>query len=551
MDKIWLKHYAPGIPAEINPEQFAHVSDMLAQSCKEFANRPCYSNMGTTLSFSEIDQLSERFASFLQHELKLQKGDRLAIQMPNLLQYPIAVFGALRAGLIVVNVNPLYTAREMQYQLKDSGAKAVVILANYVHLLEQIIKDTEIESVIITEIGDLLKFPKNFIVNSVVKYIKKMVPPYQIRQAYKFNESLELGSIKPSIPVEISNQDIAFLQYTGGTTGVSKGAMLTHRNMVANMVQVTTWLSSRLERGTEIAMAPLPIYHIFALTACLGFMSFGSHNVLITNPRDFKSFIADMKKYPFTLMTGVNTLFNALMNQPQFSEVNFKSVKVSLAGGMALQRAVYERWTAMTQSLLIEGFGLTETSPLACANPLNQTAKVGTIGLPVSSTEVKIIAEDGSELGVGGIGELCIKGPQVMKGYWQRPDETNKVLKEGWLATGDIATIDEDGFVKIVDRKKDMILVSGFNVYPNEVEDVIAAHPGVLEVAAVGIPDPNSGESVKVVIVRKDPDLTSESVIEFARKSLTNYKIPRVVEFRTELPKTNVGKILRRALREA
>ncbi|MBL7672414.1 MAG: AMP-binding protein [Bdellovibrionaceae bacterium] len=551
MEKIWLKHYAPGIPAEINPEQYAHINDMIAQSCKEFAHHPCYSNMGTTLRFSEIDQQSEKFASFLQNELKLKKGDRLAIQMPNLLQYPIAVFGALRAGLIVVNVNPLYTAREMQYQLKDSGAKAIVILANYAHLLEQIIKNTEIESVIITEIGDLLKFPKNILVNFAVKFIKKMVPPFEIKQAYRYNESLELGSIKPLVPVEISNQDIAFLQYTGGTTGVSKGAMLTHRNMVANMVQVTTWLSTRLERGVEIALAPLPIYHIFALTACLGFMSFGSHNVLITNPRDFKSFIADMKRYPFTLMTGVNTLFNALMNQPQFSEINFKSVKVSLAGGMALQRAVYERWTSMTQSLLIEGFGLTETSPLACANPLNKDAKVGTIGLPVSSTEVKIISEDGSELGIGGIGELCIKGPQVMKGYWQRPDETSKVLKDGWLLTGDIATIDEDGFVKIVDRKKDMILVSGFNVYPNEIEDVIAAHPGVLEVAAVGIPDPNSGEAVKVVIVRKDPNLTSESVIDFARKSLTNYKIPRVVEFRTELPKTNVGKILRRALREA
>jgi long-chain acyl-CoA synthetase len=324
---------------------------------------------------------------------------------------------------------------------------------------------------------------------------------------------------------------------------------LTHRNMVANMVQVTTWLSSCLNRGQEIAMAPLPIYHIFSLTACLGFMSFGSHNILITNPRDFKSFIADMKKYPFTLMTGVNTLFNGLMNQPQFSEVSFKNVKVSLAGGMALQRAVYERWTAMTKSLLIEGFGLTETSPLACANPLNKEAKVGTIGLPVSSTEVKLVSEEGAELGVGGVGELCIKGPQVMKGYWKRPDETEKVLKDGWLSTGDIATIDEEGFVKIVDRKKDMILVSGFNVYPNEVEDVLATHPGILEVAAVGIPDSNSGEAVKVVIVRKDPTLTSEAVIDFARKSLTNYKVPRIVEFRAELPKTNVGKILRRALR--
>lgn len=551
MEKIWLKNYPPGIPAEINPDQYENLLVVLDQTLKEFADHPCFSNMGVTLSFSKINQLSLHFASFLQNELKLQPGDRIAIQMPNLLQFPIAVFGALRAGLIVVNTNPLYTAKEMQHQFKDSGAKAIVILANYGSLLEQIIKDTAIESVILTEIADLFPWPKKILVNSVVKYVKKMVPAYNLPQAYGFNEALQLGSLKPTLPVKVTRDDISFLQYTGGTTGVSKGAMLTHRNMIANMLQVTTWMSGRLTRGQEIALAPLPMYHIFSLTAnCLAFMSYGTHNILITNPRDFAAFIKEMKKYPFTLMTGVNTLFNALTNQPSFREINFKTLKACVAGGMALQKSVAERWQEITGTMIYEGFGLTETSPVACVNPLTEKAKIGSIGLPVPSTEVKLVDDDGNEVARGQSGELCIKGPQVMKGYWQKPEETAKSIRDGWFFTGDIATIDDDGFVRIVDRKKDMILVSGFNVYPNEIEEVISSHPGVLEVAAVGVADPHSGEIVKVVIVKRDLALTEEIVIAFAKQSLTNYKVPKIVEFRTELPKTNVGKILRRALRD-
>lgn len=551
MNPIWLKSYPKGIAPEINPDQYSSILEVFDEACENFPSRVAFSNMGIDVSFEKLDQWVGDFASFLQNELKLKKGDRIAIQMPNVLQFPVAIFGALRAGLIVVNTNPLYTAKEMEHQFKDSGAKVVVILANYAHLLEQIIRHTEIESVIVTEIGDLFPFHKQFLVNSVVKYVKKMVPPYHLPQAYTYKQALELGSLKSYQRVETKNSDIAFLQYTGGTTGVAKGAVLSHRNIISNMMQICSWMTPRLEPGCEIAITALPMYHIFSLTVnCLAFMRFGAQNILITNPRDIDGFIKELKKYPFTLMTGVNTLFNALMNHPQFSSVDFSKVKVSVAGAMSLQKPVAEKWMNLTKSLVVEGYGLTEASPVVCCNPIDGTDKVGCIGLPLPSTTVRLVNDAEQEVGLGEPGELCVKGPQVMQGYWNKPEETAKVIDhEGWLHTGDIATMDDQGFFKIVDRKKDMILVSGFNVYPNEVEEAIASHPGVLEVAAVGVADTHSGEVVKVVIVKKDPSLMAEDVINHAKKSLTNYKIPKFVEFRTELPKTNVGKILRRALR--
>jgi long-chain acyl-CoA synthetase len=553
MEKIWLKQYPAGVPTEIRPEDYKSILHVFDETCQKYGNKPAFSNMGVELSFSELDRKVADFASFLQNELRLKKGDRIAIQMPNVLQFPVACFGALRAGLVVVNTNPLYTAKEMQHQFKDSGAKAVVILANFACHLEQILKDTEIESVVVTEIGDLFPFPKSLIVNSVVKHVKKMVPPYSLPQAYNFNQALQIGSTKPVQEVSVNLDDTAFLQYTGGTTGVAKGAILTHRNVIANMLQICAWMLPKLEEGKETCIAALPMYHIFSLTVnCLAFMRYGTHNVLITNPRDIPGFIKELKKHKFTIMNGVNTLFNALMNHPKFSTVDFSHLKVAVAGAMALQRAVTERWQSLTKSTLVEGYGLTEASPVVCCNPIDGRDKVGTIGLPVPSTDICFLDDDGKEVKLGEPGELCVMGPQVMKGYWNREDETAKVIdKKGWLHTGDIACIDKEGYVKIVDRKKDMILVSGFNVYPNEVEDAIASHPGVLEVAAVGVPDTHSGEVVKAVIVKKDPSLTDKQVIEHAKKSLTNYKVPKIVEFRTELPKTNVGKILRRALRDA
>lgn len=547
----WFKNYPPQVQKEIDFNRYEQIMDVFNEASKKYRTHIAFSNMDVDLTFQDLDRKVGDFASFLQNELNLKKGDRIAVQMPNLLQFPVVVFGALRAGLIVVNTNPLYTAKEMQHQFKDSGAKAIVILANYAHLLQQIIDETQIESVIVTEIGDLFPFPKSLIVNSVVKYIKKMVPSYRIPQAYSFKQALELGSLKAYHPVSVKRDDVAFLQYTGGTTGVSKGAVLTHQNIVSNMLQICSWLRPRLNEGEEICITPLPMYHIFSLTVnCLAFMQYGAQNILITNPRDIPAFIKTMKSVPFTLMSGVNTLYNALMNHPDFTSIDFSKLKVSVAGAMALQRAVSEKWEKLTKTRVIEGYGLTETSPVVCVNPIDGTDRTGTIGLPVPETDVKIIDEDGKTLGVGEAGELCVKGPQVMQGYWQRPDETAKVLdSDGWLKTGDVGVFDQDGFFKIVDRKKDMILVSGFNVYPNEVEDVIATHPGVLEVAAIGIPNEHSGEVVKVVIVKKDSSLTEEDVIAYAKKSLTNYKVPKAVEFRTELPKTNVGKILRRALR--
>jgi long-chain acyl-CoA synthetase len=546
----WTKNYPEGVSAQINPQAYQNIMEVFDESVRKFRAKPAFTNMGVTLSFADLDRLSGQFASFLQNELKLKKGDRIAIQMPNVLQFPVIAFGAFRAGLVVVNTNPLYTAAEMKHQFKDAGVKTVVILANFAHLLEQVLPDTQIESIVITELADLFPFPKSFLVNSVVKYVKKMVPKYNLPSAFRLTEALELGATKAYENIPMTREDIAFLQYTGGTTGVSKGAMLTHHNILSNMLQIVEWMKPLLKEGEEAIVTALPLYHIFSLTVnCLTFMKYGGENILITNPRDIPAFIKTLKSQRFTVMTGVNTLFNALMNHPEFPQISFKDCKLSVAGAMALQKSVSQKWQEKTKSSIFEGYGLTEASPVVCCNPIVGQAEVGTIGLPLPSTEIKIVDDSGKELGIGEAGELCVRGPQVMKGYWQRPDETDKVIKAGWLYTGDVGLVQENGFVRIVDRKKDMILVSGFNVYPNEVEDVIATHPGVLEVAVIGIPDDKSGEAVKAFVVKKDPELTEAAVIEHAKQSLTGYKIPRAVEFRSELPKTNVGKILRRALR--
>ena len=472
--------------------------------------------------------------------------------LPNLLQFPVVLFAAIRMGLVVVNTNPLYTPSEMRHQFKDSGVKAIVILANFAVHLEEILKDTHIESVIVTEVADLLPFPKNMLVNSVIKYVKKMVPAYHLPHSYKFRDALQIGALKKFEAPSLSMDDTAFLQYTGGTTGVSKGAVLTHRNIIANMLQIASWMKPILKPGQETVMTALPLYHVFSLTVnCLTFMFYGGHNILVTNPKDIPDFIKLMRKSSFTVMTGVNTLFNALMNHPDFSQINFKNVKITVAGAMALQKTVSDRWKKATGTSIFEGYGLTEASPVVCCNPIDGGEQVGTIGMPLPSTKVTLLDDSGKEVELGQEGELCVQGPQVMQGYYKRPDETAKVVQDGWLRTGDMAIMEKNGFFKIVDRKKDMILVSGFNVYPNEVEEVLAAHPGVLEVAVVGVPNEHSGEAVKAFVVKKDPNLTAEDLIQFAKVSLTNYKIPRSIEFRTELPKTNVGKILRRALRDS
>jgi len=552
IQRPWLASYPPGVPATIDTNAYGSLASVLETACERFHHRPAFSNMGRTLSYGDVDRLSRAFGSYLLNVLRLQKGDRVAIMLPNVLQYPIAIFGVLRAGLTVVNTNPMYTARELRHQLHDSGAVAIVVLDNFAATLAEVLKDTPVAHVITTGLGDLLGFPKSAVVNLTLRYIKKLVPAYSIPQAVRFNAALAAGARKPLGKVVIDRNDIAFLQYTGGTTGVAKGAMLSHGNMVANMMQVSTWAGSRFREGEEVIVTAIPLYHIFALTAnCLVFMKTGGQNHLITNPRDMPGFVKILQGIRLTAITGVNTLFNGLLNTPGFDKVDFSSLTLALGGGMAVQRAVAERWKKVTGVTLVEAYGLTETSPAACMNPLDLAEYNGAIGLPICSTDASIQDDEGNQLGVGQVGELCISGPQVMQGYWQRPEETAKVITgDGWLHTGDIARMDEKGYFTIVDRKKDMILVSGFNVYPNEIEDVVAQCPGVLEVAAVGVPDEKSGEAVKVVIVKKDPALTAEKVKEHCRANLTGYKLPKYIEFRDALPKTNVGKILRRELRE-
>lgn len=548
----WRRFYPKGVPYEINPDAYSSLAALLEDGCRRFADRPAYACMGKQLTFGELDKLSARFASFLQNDLGLRKGDRLAIQMPNTLQYPVAMFGALRAGLAVVNTNPLYTPREMQHQFKDSGAKAIVILANFASHLEKIIDRTDIQYVVVTELGDLLGFPKKQLVNIVVKQVKKLVPAYKLPDAISFNDALSRGSTQPFRSVEMNNTDLAFVQYTGGTTGVSKGAMLTHRNIIANVEGQDYWMKpGGTADGEGIIVAALPLYHVYALTTnAMAALKSGAMNLLITNPRDLNAFIDDLKKYKITAFTGVNTLYNGLLNHPRISEVDFSHLKVTSAGGMALQTSVADRWTKLTGNTPCEGYGLTETSPVLCSNPIDGGVRVGTIGIPWPSTDMKIIRDDGTDAPVGEAGEIVARGPQVFKGYYNRPEETANTMMGDWIKTGDVGVMSEDGFFRIVDRKKDMILVSGFNVYPNEVEDVVAQCPGVLEVACVGIPNEKSTEVVKIFVVRKDPALTPETIKAFCRENLTAYKVPREIEFRDELPKSNVGKILRRPLRD-
>jgi long-chain acyl-CoA synthetase len=550
-DRPWLSGYPKGVPADIDPDAFQSLKDILNQACERFGDKPAFTCMGKTLSFRELDKLSRDFAAYLQAELKLTRGDRVAVMMPNILQYPVAIFGILRAGFVVVNCNPLYTPRELEHQLKDSGAKAVLVVENFATTLEQCIAKTNVKHVITTELGDLLGFPKSFIVNWVIKHKKKMVPPWNIPGAKRFKDVLAKGALHPYAKPDVVGSDIAFLQYTGGTTGVSKGAILTHRNLVANIQQVGCWTGVDLDEGEEVVIQPLPMYHIFALNTSINFMSRGSETVLIANPRDMDGFIKELKSRRWTILTGVNTLFNGLLHHPEFKNVDFSGLKLALGGGMAVQRAVAEKWKATTGKTLIEAYGLTETSPGATANPLDLAEFNGCIGLPFPSTIVTIRDDDEKILGVGEIGEICIEGPQVMQGYWQRPDESAKVFcRDGAFKSGDIGVMDERGYFKIVDRKKDMILVSGFNVYPNEIEDVVAMCPGVMEVCAVSMPDDKSTEAVRVVIVKKDPELTKEIVLAFCKERLTGYKMPRKIEFWSELPKTNVGKVLRRTVRD-
>ena len=551
MEKIWLKSYPAGVPAEIDINEFKSIGQMFERSARDYRERVAYRNMGKSLTYGELDGLSRDFAAYLQ-SLGLQKGARIALMMPNLMQYPVCLFGALRGGYTVVNCNPLYTPREPEHQLKDSGADAIVIVENFAHVLQECIARTPVRHVIVTGLGDLLGFPKAMIVNFVVKHVKKMVPAWSLPQSVRFSDMLARGARCDYKAVEAGHEDIAFLQYTGGTTGVAKGAMLLHRNILANVQQSAAWLMPGLKGEVPVVITALPLYHIFSLTVnCLLMMKVGGENILITNPRDIPGFVRELAQHKYNVITGVNTLFNALLNDAEFVRLDFSALKICVGGGMAVQKAVADKWKAVTGLTLLEGYGLTETSPSATMNPLTLEAYSGSIGLPLPSTEVDILDDEGRAQPVGAPGEICIRGPQVMPGYWQRPDETAKVLMpDGYLRTGDVGVMDEKGFVRIVDRKKDMILVSGFNVYPNVVEAVVAMHPGVLEVAAVGVPDEKSGEAVKLFVVKKDPNLTAEAIIAHCKENLTGYKVPRLVEFRADLPKTNVGKILRRALRD-
>ena len=551
MEKIWLeKSYPSEVPFEIDADKYPSIVAMFTKYSSQFSDKTAFINMGASITYAELSSQATAFAAYLQKDLGLKKGDKFAIMVPNCLQYPIALFGALLAGLTVVNVNPLYTARELEHQLKDSQTKAMLIIENFAQTLEQVIDNTGVEQVIMTSLGDRLGLIKGTMVNCVVKYVKKMVPAFNLANTTRFNAALSKGQSLSLDSVDLTGNDLAFLQYTGGTTGLSKGAMLTHRNMVANLQQAKSAIKPMLEEGKELIVTALPLYHIFALTAnCLTFFTLGGTNLLITNPRDMPNFVKELAKYPFTAITGVNTLFNGLLNTPGFESIDFSTLKMSLGGGMAVQRPVAEKWQQVTGTRLLEGYGLTECAPLVTISPYNATAYDGSIGLPAPSTDVKIVREDGTDADLGESGEMWVKGPQVMLGYFNCPEATADVLTDGWFATGDIAIMNEKGFFTIVDRKKDMIIVSGFNVYPNEVEEVLAMHEGVLEAAAIGVPHDVSGEIVKVFVVKKSEELTEEALIKHCRDNLTNYKVPKLVEFRQELPKTNVGKILRRELR--
>ena len=548
--EFWKDKYPSNVPFTIDVEAYDSVLDVFHESCKRFGDKPAFSNMGRTISYRELDQYSAAFAAFLQNETDLEPGDRIAVQMPNLLQYPVAVFGAMRAGLVVVNTNPLYTTREMTHQFNDSGAKALVALANFGNLVQEVVPHTGIKHVIITEVGDMLPGFKRLLTNFVVRKVKKMVPEFNIPGAIPFNHVLSRGARCKFTEATPHRADVAVLQYTGGTTGVAKGAMLTHGNLVANLLQMKAVLTN-FEQGKEIMIAPLPLYHIFAFTVCcLGMMEMGGHAVLITNPRDIPGFVKELSKWKFTSFAGLNTLFVALMNNEEFRKLNFSFLKTTAAGGMAMQHHAAEEWERITGCRISEGFGMTETSPVVSMNPPSHV-QIGTIGMPVPNTQVKTVDDDGVDTPIGEPGEICVKGPQVMKGYWQRPESTAETIdSDGWLKTGDIGVIQPDGYIRIVDRKKDMILVSGFNVYPNEIEDIAANHDGVLESAAVGIPDTKSGEAVKLFVVKKDPALTEADLMKHMRANLTGYKVPRIIVFRDDLPKTPVGKILRRELRD-
>lgn len=551
MEKVWLKRYPADVPAEIDPDQYTSLVEMFEQSVARFADQPAFINMGQVMTFRKLEERSRAFAAYLQNELGLKKGDRVALMMPNLLQYPIALFGVLRAGMVVVNVNPLYTPRELEHQLNDSGASAIVIVSNFAHTLEKVVFNTQVKHVILTRMGDQLSAAKGTLVNFVVKYIKRLVPKYNLPDAISFRSALQRGRRQQYIKPDITNNDLAFLQYTGGTTGVAKGAMLTHRNMQANLIQSRAAYGPLLNEGHELVVTALPLYHIFALTVnCLLFIEMGGCNLMITNPRDIPAVVKELSRYPFTALTGVNTLFNALLNNEDFRELDFSTLRLSVGGGMSVQRSVAEKWEKLTGRHLLEGYGLTECAPLVSGNPYDLKHYSGSIGLPVPSTDVCLVDDNGNEVPHGEAGELQVKGPQVMLGYWQRPEATDEILKDGWLSTGDVVTIDDEGFLRIVDRKKDMILVSGFNVYPNEIEEVVSMHDKVLECAAIGVPNGASGEMVKICVVKKDPSLTRDELIAHCRKHLTGYKVPKKVEFYDELPKSNVGKILRRKLRE-
>lgn len=551
MDKIWLKSYAKGVPAEIAPSRYPSLVAMVEESFSRFASKTAYISMGRELSYAELDQQSKAFAGYLQ-SIGLGKGSRVALMMPNVLQYPVCLFGLLRAGCVAVNCNPLYTARELEHQLRDSGAEAIVVIENFCSTLQQALPKTAVKHVIVAAVGDMLGTLKGAAVNFVLRKVKKMVPQWSIPHAIPFPKALAEGVKHGFKPVTVGPEDLAFLQYTGGTTGVSKGAMLSHRNIVSNVLQAEAWISPPVQEGRELIVTALPLYHVFALTAnCLVFLMIGASNLLIINARDIKGMVKEMSKYPFTVITGVNTLFNALLNNADFCNLDFSKLLVTLGGGMAVQRPVAERWEKVTGKPLAQAYGLTETSPAATINPLNLSGFNDSIGLPISSTEVSIRDDQGREVSLGQVGEICIRGPQVTSGYWNRPEETAQIFHpDGFLRTGDMGFMDQQGFIFLVDRKKDMILVSGFNVYPNEVEAIAVMHPGVLEAAAIGVPDGHSGEAVKLFVVRKDPNLTAEALIAHCRTQLTGYKVPRYVEFRADLPRTNVGKILRRALKE-